>query len=216
MPDGTLGEVPVERPLTWQMVACGDGRRPRCLRTAGWHLAAVILGTIACAPLRATAAAETSREASGATACAPVLTAEEAALARLYETSPRQRRRRMRCDPALARVARARAWDMGTRRYFKHINPDGEGPNRQVERAGYPLPPTYKTGRRANNVEVIAAGHDTAEEAWTAWVKSRHHRAHVLGTDEFFRDQTDYGVGYANVPGSRYGTYWVLISARRR
>jgi uncharacterized protein YkwD len=152
----------------------------------------------------------------GSSGCGQLLNAEEAVLARLYETSPRQRRRRMRCDPVLARVARAHAQDMGRRRYFKHVTPDGVGPNRLVERAGYRLPASYNDGRHGNNVEVIAAGHDTAEAAWQAWLKSRHHRPHVLGSSDFFSDQTDYGVGFASVPGSRFRTYWVLISARRR
>lgn len=105
---------------------------------------------------------------------------------------------------------------MGARRYFKHVTPDGDGPNRLVERAGYRLPPSYSTSRGGNNVEVIAAGHETAEETWRAWLKSRSHRPQVEGASDFFREQTDYGVGFASVPGSRYGTYWVLISARHR
>lgn len=144
-----------------------------------------------------------------------MLTAQEAALARLYETSPRQRRRRVGCDPVLARVARIRALDMAARRYFNHVTPDGIGPNRLVEGAGFKLPQSYDSGRRANNVEVIAAGQDTAQAAWEAWMKSRRHRTQVLGTTDFFREQTDYGVGFASVPDSPYGTYWVLISARR-
>ena len=159
-----------------------------------------------------TGSAATLENALGA--CASTLNAEERALARLFETSTRQRRRRLRCDPVLASVARARALDMGTRRFFRHVNPDGLGPNRLVERAGYRLPSSYNRSRRGNNVEVIAAGHDRAEEAWEAWLRSRSHRPHVVGSSDFFREQSDYGVGFASVPGSRYGTYWVLISAR--
>jgi uncharacterized protein YkwD len=38
-------------------------------------------------------------------------------------------RARMRPDPILTSVARARAEDMAHRRYFSHVNPDGLGPN---------------------------------------------------------------------------------------
>jgi uncharacterized protein YkwD len=45
-------------------------------------------------------------------------------------------------------------------------------------------------------------------------MKSRSHRTQVLGQERFFADQTDYGVGFAEVRGSKYGRYWVLITAR--
>lgn len=142
------------------------------------------------------------------------LTAPERELARLFEQSPDQRRRLVRCDPVLARVARARAVDMGTRRYVRHVTPDGDGPNRLVERAGYVLPSVYSRRRSANNIEVIAAGDDRAEQAWRSWLGSRSHRRQVLGLNAFFAEQTDYGVGHAEIPDSRYGHYWVLITAR--
>ena len=86
----------------------------------------------------------------------------------------------MRCDPILSRVARARALDMGTRRYFDHVPPSGDAANRQVERAGYALPRWYPRDRTANNIEVIAAGDDTPDRAWRTWLQSRPHRAQVL------------------------------------
>lgn len=146
-------------------------------------------------------------------ACAGLLNLEEASLAALFESSPRQKRRRMRCDPTLARVARAKALDMASRRYFSHVTPDGEGPNRLVRRAGYELPPLYSSRKKSNNVEAIAAGYENAAEAWKSWVDSRKHRPQVLGLPAFHQVQSDYGVGFAEVPGSRYRYYWVLITA---
>lgn len=148
-------------------------------------------------------------------ACAGLLNGEEASLAALFESSPRQKRRTMRCNPTLTRVARAKALDMATRRYFSHVTPDGEGPNRLVRRAGYELPSLYHTGKKSNNVEAIAAGYETAAEAWKSWVDSRKHRSQVLGLPAFHQAQSDYGVGFAEVPGSRYRYYWVLITATR-
>lgn len=155
-----------------------------------------------------------SRVIADTTACAGQLNPQEEQLARLFESDRDQRHRVRHCDPVLARVARARALDMATRRYFSHVTPDGNGPNSQVVRAGYALPDFYSRKRKANNIEVISAGEDTPADAWRSWLRSRHHRRQVLGLDRFFADQTDYGVGYVDVPGSRYGRYWVLITAR--
>ena len=146
--------------------------------------------------------------------CAALWNPQERELARLFETDRQQRRRVHRCDPILTRVARARAADMARRRYFAHVNPDGDGPNIQVTRAGYQLPPFYEHKRKANNVEVILAGDETPADAWRGWLRSRHHREQVLGLDRFFADQGDYGVGYVYAPGTRYEHYWVLITAR--
>ena len=46
-----------------------------------------------------------------------------------------------------------RALDMGTRRYFSHVNPDGYGPNYLVQQAGYALPSFYGQEPDANNIE---------------------------------------------------------------
>ncbi len=147
-------------------------------------------------------------------ACDRLLSSQERALARLFESDPGQRRPIRSCDPALTAVARARAVDMATRGYMSHVTPEGDGPNRQVAQAGYALPRFYNQRRNANNVEVITAGDATADEAWRSWLKSRSHRRQVLGLTPFFADQSDYGVGYAENPRSRYTRYWVLITAR--
>lgn len=147
--------------------------------------------------------------------CAGLLNPQEEALASLFESARGQRRRQPSCDPTLSAVARARAFDMAERGYFAHVTPEGEGANRIVSRAGYALPDYYGTQESANNIEVIASGEATAEEAWQLWMDSSRHKAQVLGTKAFYREQSDYGVGFAEVKGSRYRFYWVLISARR-
>lgn len=165
-------------------------------------------------PWLSTTSVPVSAEAVDTGACDGLLNPQEQALARLFEKDRDQRRPVRHCDPILTRVARARALDMATRGYFSHVTPDGNGPNIQVVRAGYALPRFYSSKRKANNIEVISAGDDTAAEAWSDWLHSRHHRRQVLGLERFFADQTDYGVGFADRPGSRYGRYWVLITAR--
>ena len=103
---------------------------------------------------------------------------------------------------------------MGTRAYFSHTNPDGYGPNYLVQQAGYALPNWYSQELDANNIESIAAGYGTASAAWEGWMNSTGHRTHILGLDSFWAEQTDYGIGYAYIPGSPYGHYWVVITAR--
>ena len=142
------------------------------------------------------------------------LNAQAQALAALAISDPQQQRPQMICSTILSRVAYEKALDMGTRNYFGHTNPDGVGPNYLVEQAGYDLPSWYTQGLTANNVESIAAGYTTPGAAWAGWkVSPTGHPDHVLGLTNFWRDQIYYGIGYAYVPGSTYGHYWVFITA---
>jgi hypothetical protein len=140
--------------------------------------------------------------------------AQEREIARLTADHPLQGRLRMNHDAHLHLVARAKARDMARRDYFGHADPDGIGPNHVIRMTGYQLPSHYARGRRANNVESIAAGtNHTARRAFNAWLSSPGHRRHLLATDNFAREQTRFGVGYARSPRSRYTHYYVFISA---
>lgn len=141
------------------------------------------------------------------------LNPQEQEIANLASQHPEQGRPFMNCDPILAQVARERALDMGTRNYFGHTDPDGFGPNYLVQQAGYVLPSWYTQGNDANNIESILANYTTAADTWAGWLNSAGPRAHVLGEIQFWADQTNYGIGYAYVPGSTYKHYWVFISA---
>ncbi|MBL8046082.1 MAG: hypothetical protein JNL09_06050 [Anaerolineales bacterium] len=147
------------------------------------------------------------------TGCAP--NAQETDIANRMKTHPQQQRPTLNCDHILEKVARERAQDMGVRAYFNHVNPDGLGPNYLVEQAGYILPNWYSQALNANNIESIAAGYGTAETAWTGWMNSSGHATHLLGLNSFWAEQIDYGIGYVYVPGSPYGHYWVVITAKR-
>lgn len=142
------------------------------------------------------------------------LNEQEQRMAVLFTTHPEQKRPVMECNPILARVARARAEDLGRRRYFAHINPDGYGPNYLVRQAGYCLPASYGYDSRSNYIESLGAGPYNADAMWEAWMKSEKHLTHLLGLTHFFAEQSDYGIGFAQVPGSPYEYYWVFISAR--
>jgi uncharacterized protein YkwD len=145
-------------------------------------------------------------------ACAP--SSYEGQLATLMINDPDQQRASLRCDPILAQEARRKAKDMAERGYFNHVDPDGYGPNYYVVQAGYSLPDFYDQNNDANNIESIAAGFSTPSQAWFSLTNSPSHRPHVLGTDPFFRDQVDYGIGFYEKPGSRYQWYWVILTAR--
>jgi uncharacterized protein YkwD len=103
---------------------------------------------------------------------------------------------------------------MGRRHYFDHVNPEQQGPNYLVRLASYVLPDEYGTARSSNNIESIGAGAREAEVMWNAWMESSKHRTHLLGQGDFHRAQTDYGIGFARVPGSDYQYYWVVITAK--
>lgn len=91
--------------------------------------------------------------------------------------------------------------DMGERGFFAHNTasssyyPAGAEPWDRMEKEGY----NYNTYKGEN----IAAGYETAEEAFRAWRNSPSHNAAML--DGNYRV---VGVGRVNVPGSPFGWYW--------
>ena len=155
-------------------------------------------------------------KADVATASNPTcqLNDQEKRLEELLRSHADQQRPQLTCNPILAAVARAHAEEMGRRAYFNHTNPDGYGPNYFVQQAGYVLPSSYSQEANGNNIESIGAGPNNADGMWDAWMKSDKHSTHLLAKGSFFTDQVDYGIGFAQVPGSPYQFYWVFISAR--
>ena len=140
----------------------------------------------------------------------------ERRLGEMIARDPQQRRGSLTRSPILARVARQKAIDMGRRGYFAHVDPDGLGANTLVERAGYRLPANYDHSRGGNNIESLGVGYTTPEAAWRRWMGSQAHRRHLMGQDSQFVRQTEYGIGYASVPGSRRVHYWVVLIAEPR
>ncbi len=137
------------------------------------------------------------------------LNAQEQALEALFRSDPEQQRVAPVLNVTLSQVARMRAADMAARDYFDHKNPEGQMPNYLVESAGYVLPSYYPDN--GNSVESIGLNYTTAAEAWSEWADSHAHRSHVLGEEDFYADQNEYGIGYVE---SASGRYWVLITAQ--
>lgn len=147
---------------------------------------------------------------------APVcaLTPKEQALAQLLIAKPIQLRPSLTCDPLLVALARERAQDMATRRYFRHDSPEGVGPNDFLRRRGFPLPGSHPTGR-ANTVEAIVGGYSDPREVWEELLGSALHSVHMKGTEPTFLEQDLYGIGYAREWNTPQVDFWVVLIARR-
>jgi uncharacterized protein YkwD len=141
------------------------------------------------------------------------LNAQEQALADRIASDSRQGRASVTVDATLSAVARAKAADMANREYFAHTDPDGNGANTLVRRAGYSLPSHYSTAASGNNIESLAAGYSSVSSVWSGWMDSPDHKRHLLGETDFFAEQTALGVGYYEKSGAPYRYYWVVITA---
>jgi uncharacterized protein YkwD len=89
--------------------------------------------------------------------------------------------------PELERAAQRQSVDMGERKFFAHVNPDGASPDERIRAAGYPA--DHSTG------ENLYAGYEadaTPAAAVDGWMHSPGHRANIL------RPQwTQAGIGIA-------------------
>lgn len=139
--------------------------------------------------------------------------AVEIQIASLAINHANQARPTMVYDPLLNLVARTKALDLARRGYFAHVDPDGYGPNKAVQLAGYGLPGWWGEGLESNYIESIGGGYSSAQAAFDGWMNSPGHRRHLLAESEFYAGQTRYGVGYAELSGSPYRRYYVFITA---
>jgi uncharacterized protein YkwD len=124
--------------------------------------------------------------------------------------------------PALSASALAKSQDMGQRRYFEHVAPDGQTPIVLMERHGLRNWTHWgeniaggqtEPGVRRENFRNISAIRDgtVLESDWyvnpggafTDWLNSPGHRANIE-----FPGFTHLGVGHAVVPGSPYVNYY--------
>jgi uncharacterized protein YkwD len=99
-------------------------------------------------------------------------------------------------QPELRAAARLHALDMGERGYFNHVGlePRTEPWDRTAAQG-------YRGGAQGEN---IAAGISSAREVVRGWMDSPGHCSNIM--EPSFRA---LGVGYAEVPGSPYRSYWV-------
>lgn len=107
----------------------------------------------------------------------------------------------LRLDERLTLAAHDRVNDMATRRYFGHVGPDGTAPWVWVAERGY---------RYSSVGENLAAGYRSAQHVVDGWMRSRGHRANILG--QF----SDVGVAVANVRTGVAGPTFVALYATSR
>ena len=143
----------------------------------------------------------------------PILSAEEAEVEKYLLAQSGQQHPTLKLNSILVEQARRKAKDMAERVYFDHVDPDGFGPNYWVLKAGYQLPDYYGTAPNANYIESIGAGYADAASVWKAWMLSPGHRSHLLGENQFYRDQIEVGIGYYYKANGSYSHYWVVLIA---
>jgi uncharacterized protein YkwD len=127
----------------------------------------------------------------------------------------------LRWNDTLAKVAEAKALDMAERKYFGHTDPEGNGMNIKIHKAGYSLPEIWMKNKDDNMFESISAGNPSCIDAIKSLVLDKgvdppNHRRHLLGIDPFWADCYDVGIGYATDPGSEYGTYTCILIAKHK
>lgn len=99
---------------------------------------------------------------------------------------------------SLSAAAIAYAQYEGRTNSFGHTGTDGSVAETRIARAGYP-------GRFRG--EALAAGQASADAALKTWINSPSHNAIISSADA-----VEVGIGYAYIPGSAYGHYWVLVT----
>ena len=127
----------------------------------------------------------------------------------------------LKWNDTLAKVAEAKALDMANRKYFGHTDPDGNGMNIKIHKAGYKLPQDWINNKDANMFESISAGNASCVEAIKTLIVDEgvnppNHRRHLLGLDPFWGECYDIGIGYATDPSSEYRTYTCIIIAKHK
>lgn len=98
-------------------------------------------------------------------------------------------------DAVIQIAARGHSVDMGQRNYFDHVAPDGVTFDQRMTNAGFMGPAPWG--------ENIAAGQRSAETVVDGWMESDGHCANIMNPS-----YNVIGIGYAEEPGSDFGTYW--------
>ena len=134
-----------------------------------------------------------------------------AAFYRLLILDPRQQRPQLDCHPALVRAAQWRAEGLAQGDPWGHTDAGGVTANEYARQSGCRLPPHYAS--KGNNIESLAAGSPDVLVIYGALTgdNAPDHRRHLLGENDFFRQQTHAGIAYIAAPGSEYGHYWVIL-----
>ena len=121
----------------------------------------------------------------------------------LWVNDPANQRELMNKHAALMNAAQWKADYIAATGDFAHCTRDGECSNKTIKRFG------CITGydENKNFVESLVWGTNAPDIAYENLLRSSEHVQHLHATNEFFRSQTDYGVGHADL-------IFVFISAK--
>lgn len=99
---------------------------------------------------------------------------------------------------SLTLAARAHSQSMAELNFFSHTGQDGSTPTDRAQAEGY-------DGFCGEN---IAAGQQSTEGAYGAWLQSPGHRANMMGLGINYRE---FGYGAANDASSNFGSYYTQL-----
>ncbi len=130
-----------------------------------------------------------------------------------------EKRDKLIWNQTLAEVAVRKAIDMAERKYFSHVDPDGNGINIMIKEAGYEIPDSWVEDASNNFFESLQAGTSSGIKMINDLVEDRGtdppgHRNHLLGIDDFWSNCSDIGIGMIKMPGSKYRYYTCVIIAK--
>ena len=120
----------------------------------------------------------------------------------------RQQRPRLEVCKVLEAGAMQRAWGLAHGQPWAHRDSTGRGANGIARALGCSLPAEYSDG--ANYIESLTAGMADAQLAFDSLARSDHHKVHLFGENDFYRQQFHYGVGFAQNPDAPFQYYWCI------
>jgi uncharacterized protein YkwD len=124
------------------------------------------------------------------------------AMARSCGAKPMKAARELAWNRSLAEAAEQHSVDMAARRFFAHINPDGQRVSQRVSAQGY----KWRTVG-----ENLAGGDSTVAGVIAGWLGSPEHCQNMMSPA-----YAEVGVACVRQPGSKWGNYWTMVLATRR
>lgn len=121
-------------------------------------------------------------------------------------------------NDTLAKEAERKAQEMATKDYFAHVDKKGYGMNYYVNKAGYRLPDFWLENKKNNQIESLGANSEGPSGFIKQLIKDEGvpdngHRRHLLSIDEFYKSNTNIGIGIAYNPKSTYKYYCCILIA---
>jgi uncharacterized protein YkwD len=136
--------------------------------------------------------------------------AEAAELIASIQKHASQQRTVLECNSKLNEIALIKAKLIIQNQDIWH-NAGHMTPNQLLKHHGFKLPQSYPFF--GNQVEALAGGEESAEEALSDFLNSEPHRNLLLGEDEFFKSQDQIGAAFIEDPETDHQFYWVVIIA---